>query len=82
MLYEVITSGNEFDTYNNYIMTNFDTEFAFIDANTFEYTTTTSSTVTVDIAFEQIDGIDVMTYSVYSAQYHFIKVTYERNNFV
>jgi len=70
-------SGNEFDTYNNYIMTNFDTDFAFTDADTFEYTTTAGGTVTVDIAFEQIDGIDVMTYSVYSAQYHFIKVTYE-----
>ncbi|MBN2879480.1 MAG: hypothetical protein JXN65_07605 [Clostridia bacterium] len=70
-------TDNEFDTYNNYIMTNFDTEFAFIDEDTFEYTTSTGDIVSVDISFEQIDGIDVMTYTVYSTEYHFIKVTYE-----
>ncbi len=68
---------NLFDTYNDFIMTNSDTEFRFIDANRFTYTTLSGYKVTAHILFETVDNVDVMTYTVDSTSYHFIKVDYE-----
>ena len=70
-------TGNAFDTYNNFAITNFNTEFVFTDEDTFEYVTSTGTIVNVDLVFEQIEGLDVMTYIIYSVEYHFVKVTDE-----
>ncbi len=69
--------GNQFDTYNDFELTNTGMEFYFVDENSFEYVTSTGSVISVDIVFEQVGGLDVMTYLVNTAQYHLIKVTHE-----
>jgi len=70
-------TDSQFDTYNDFVVTNFDTEFSFVSANMFEYTTVSGYEMRAYIDFETIEGVDVMTYTVDSIPYHFIKVSYE-----
>jgi hypothetical protein len=69
-----------FSTYNNYEITSENVEFSFIAENTISYIGSNGIGYTAEIRFENIDGIDVMTYTINSTDYHYVKTTY--NEFI